>query len=122
MDLNGDNDPTGAAEAEFTPIVIPSDGGLFIPEGFSPNADGINDKFVIRHPSGTKIVLEIYNRWMNLVYRNNDYQNDWEGAANVGVATNNQGVPAGTYFYNVVLLDQNGGEIKKSSRFMTINR
>jgi large repetitive protein len=121
-DLNGDNDPTGAAEAEFTPIVIPSDGGLFIPEGFSPNADGINDKFVIRHPSGTKIVLEIYNRWMNLVYRNNDYQNDWEGAANVGVATNNQGVPAGTYFYNVVLLDQNGGEIKKSSRFMTINR
>ena len=121
-DLNGDNDPTGLAEAEFTPIVITSDGGLFIPEGFSPNADGINDKFVIRHPSGTKIVLEIYNRWMNLVYRNNDYQNDWEGGANVGVANNNQGVPAGTYFYNVILQDQNGGEIKKSSRFMTINR
>ncbi|WP_298362769.1 SdrD B-like domain-containing protein [Runella sp.] len=121
-DLNGDNDPTGLTEAEFTPIVITSDGGLFIPEGFSPNADGINDKFVIRHPSGTKIVLEIYNRWMNLVYRNNDYQNDWEGGANVGVANNNQGVPAGTYFYNVILQDQNGGEIKKSSRFMTINR
>jgi uncharacterized repeat protein (TIGR01451 family)/gliding motility-associated-like protein len=121
-DLNGDNDPTGLAEAEFTPIVITSDGGLFIPEGFSPNGDGINDKFVIRHPSGTKIVLEIYNRWMNLIYRNNDYQNDWEGGANVGVANNNQGVPAGTYFYNVILQDQNGGEIKKSSRFMTINR
>ncbi|MFN8346493.1 MAG: SdrD B-like domain-containing protein [Spirosomataceae bacterium] len=121
-DLNGDNDPTSLTEAEFTPIVIPSDGGLFVPEGFSPNADGINDKFVIRHPSGTKIVLEIYNRWMNLVYRNNDYQNDWEGGANVGVATNNQGVPAGTYFYNVILQDQNGGEIKKVSRFMTINR
>ncbi|MEZ4901427.1 MAG: gliding motility-associated C-terminal domain-containing protein [Spirosomataceae bacterium] len=121
-DVNGDNDPTGLGEAEFTPIVIPSDGGLFVPEGFSPNGDGINDKFVIRHPSGTKIVLEIYNRWMNLVYRHNDYQNDWDGGANVGVATNNQGVPAGTYFYNVILLDQNGGEIKKSSRFMTINR
>ncbi|WP_037326043.1 Ig-like domain-containing protein [Runella zeae] len=121
-DLNGDNDPTSLAEAEFTPIVIISDGGLFIPEGFSPNGDGINDKFVIRHPSGTKIVLEIYNRWMNLVYRNNDYQNDWEGGANVGVGNSNQAVPVGTYFYNVILLDQNGGEIKKSSRFMTINR
>lgn len=121
-DLNNDNDPTGAAESEFTPIVIPSDGGMFIPEGFSPNGDGINDKFVIRHPSGTKIVLEIYNRWMSLVYRNNDYNNDWEGTSNVGVGASNQSVPAGTYFYNVVLLDQNGGEIKKSSRFMTINR
>jgi len=121
-DLNNDNDPTGAAESEFTPIVIPSDGGMFIPEGFSPNGDGINDKFVIRHPSGTKIVLEIYNRWMNLVYRNNDYNNDWEGTSNVGIGTSNQSIPAGTYFYNVVLIDQNGGEIKKSSRFMTINR
>ncbi|WP_428657071.1 SdrD B-like domain-containing protein [Runella sp.] len=121
-DLNGNNDPTDATEAEFTPIVIPSDAGLFVPEGFSPNGDGINDKFVIRHPSGTKIVLEIYNRWMNLVYRNNDYQNDWEGSANVGVGTNNQIIPVGTYFYNVILVDQNGGEIKKTSRFMTINR
>ncbi|MCP1381405.1 T9SS type B sorting domain-containing protein [Runella salmonicolor] len=121
-DLNGNNDPTELTEAEYTPIVIPSDGGLFVPEGFSPNGDGINDKFVIRHPSGTKIVLEIYNRWMNLVYRNNDYQNDWEGSANVGVGANNQAVPVGTYFYNVILVDQNGGEIKKTSRFMTINR
>ncbi|AEI49377.1 conserved repeat domain protein [Runella slithyformis DSM 19594] len=121
-DLNGNNDPTELTEAEYTPIVIPSDGGLFVPEGFSPNGDGINDKFVIRHPSGTKIVLEIYNRWMNLVYRNNDYQNDWEGSANVGIGTNNQQLPVGTYFYNVILVDQNGGEIKKTSRFMTINR
>ncbi len=121
-DLNGNNDPTELTEAEYTPIVIPSDGGLFVPEGFSPNGDGINDKFVIRHPSGTKIVLEIYNRWMNLVYRNNDYQNDWEGSANVGIGTNNQSIPVGTYFYNVILVDQNGGEIKKTSRFMTINR
>ncbi|WP_162793711.1 SdrD B-like domain-containing protein [Runella rosea] len=121
-DLNGNNDPTELTEAEYTPIVIPSDGGLFVPEGFSPNGDGINDKFVIRHPSGTKIVLEIYNRWMNLVYRNNDYQNDWEGSANVGIGANNQTVPVGTYFYNVILVDQNGGEIKKTSRFMTINR
>jgi uncharacterized repeat protein (TIGR01451 family)/gliding motility-associated-like protein len=121
-DLNGNNNPTELTEAEYTPIVIPSDGGLFVPEGFSPNGDGINDKFVIRHPSGTKIVLEIYNRWMNLVYRNNDYQNDWEGSANVGIGANNQTVPVGTYFYNVILVDQNGGEIKKTSRFMTINR
>nr|MCU0340677.1 gliding motility-associated C-terminal domain-containing protein [Spirosomataceae bacterium] len=121
-DLNGNNDPTEATEAEFTAIIIPGDGGLFVPEGFSPNGDGINDKFVIRHPSGTKVVVEIYNRWMNLVYRHNDYQNDWEGQANVGVAVNNQGLPAGTYFYNVILSDENGGEIKRVARFMTINR
>ena len=122
-DTNGNNDPTELSEAEPTPVVISSDGGdLFVPEGFSPNGDGINDKFVIRHPSGTKVVTEIYNRWMHMVYRNNNYENDWDGTANVGIAANNQGLPVGTYFYNVILQDANGSEIKRQCRFMTINR
>ncbi|TAE93638.1 MAG: gliding motility-associated C-terminal domain-containing protein, partial [Runella slithyformis] len=122
-DPNGNNNPTELSEQEPTAVVISSDGGeLVVPEGFSPNGDGINDKFLIRHPSGTKLVVEIYNRWMHLVYRNNQYENDWDGTANVGLAANNQGLPVGTYFYNVILQDANGSEIKRQTRFMTINR
>ncbi|MBL0113538.1 MAG: gliding motility-associated C-terminal domain-containing protein, partial [Saprospiraceae bacterium] len=43
-------------------------------------------------PKPTK--LTVYNRWGDLVYRNDDYKNDWDG-------TNTQGqpLPTGTYYY-----------------------
>jgi large repetitive protein len=121
-DPNGNNDPTELTEAELTPVVIRAEGGeLYIPEGFSPNGDGINDLFIIRHPAGTKVVVEIYNRWMHQVYRNEDYLNDWDGSSNVS-GQSAQGLPVGTYYYNVVMQDANGSETKRVCRFMTINR
>ncbi len=48
--------------------------------GFSPNGDGVNDRFVIEgiedFPDNT---LRIYNRWGNEVYVVSGYANDWEG-------------------------------------------
>ncbi|MBK9932005.1 MAG: gliding motility-associated C-terminal domain-containing protein [Saprospiraceae bacterium] len=43
-------------------------------------------------PKPTK--LTVYNRWGDLVYRNDMYKNDWDG-------TNTQGqpLPTGTYYY-----------------------
>ena len=118
-DPNGNNDPTELSEQEATPIVIPGGVELFIPEGFSPNGDGINDVFVIRNTGGQRVTLEIYNRWMTLVYKNNDYKNDWDGTVNNGlrVGSTSQGLPDGTYFYVVKL--ENG---RQFVRFLTITR
>lgn len=118
-DLNGNNDPTEASENELTPIVIPGGTQVFIPEGFSPNGDGINDYFVIRNAGGQRVTLEIYNRWMTLVYKNEDYRNDWNGTTNNGlrVGGTSQGLPDGTYFYVVKL--ENG---KQFVRYLTITR
>ncbi len=118
-DLNGNNDPTEAGENELTPIVIPGGTQVFIPEGFSPNGDGINDYYVIRNTGGQKVILEIYNRWMTLVYKNDDYKNDWDGTTNNGlrVGGTSQGLPDGTYFYVVKL--ENG---KQYVRYLTITR
>jgi gliding motility-associated-like protein len=71
---------------------------IIIPEGFSPNDDGVNDYFVIQNHTGAKMKLEVFNRWGNVVYRNNNYQNDWGGIANSGV-TIGEGLPDGTYYY-----------------------
>jgi len=47
---------------------------------FTPNGDGINDKFVIKNleyfPGST---LTVYNRWGRKVYESTDYKNDWDG-------------------------------------------
>ncbi|MCU0431677.1 MAG: gliding motility-associated C-terminal domain-containing protein [Cytophagaceae bacterium] len=72
---------------------------LVVAPGLSPNGDGINDAWVINKPEGKKVSLEVFNRWGNLVYENDDYNNDWEGKANNGLVLGNQALPDGTYFY-----------------------
>jgi gliding motility-associated-like protein len=61
-----------------------------IPEGFSPNGDGKNDLFVINgleeFPGSS---LQIFNRWGQVVFESNNYQNNWDGKDAVD----------GTYFY-----------------------
>ncbi|MGA0555527.1 gliding motility-associated C-terminal domain-containing protein [Larkinella sp. VNQ87] len=119
-DLNGNNDPTEADESVPTPLIFNTNGDeIMIPEGFSPNGDGINDQFVIRNTGGATVQLEVFNRWGHTVYRNLDYRNDWDGTTNTGVriGSNSKGLPDGTYFYVVELSDG-----RKFIRFMTINR
>jgi gliding motility-associated-like protein len=92
---------------------------VYIPEGFSPNGDGINDFFVIVGADKFDINLRIYDRWGNLVFQDEHYKNNWDGRANVGLFNQNaEGVPNGTYFYVVDLRDGS----KPRGRYLTIQR
>lgn len=67
----------------------------------SPNGDGVNDYFHVdcieRFPANSVI---IYNRYGNIVYSADGYQNDWDGVANVtGVVGKGEPLPTGTYYY-----------------------
>lgn len=74
----------------------------FIPEGFTPNNDGINDNLIIQNTLNQKIAIEIFNRWGNRVFRSVDYKNDWSGRCTEGIYLG-QDIPDGTYFYVVVV-------------------
>ena len=77
-----------------------------IPEGFSPNADGINDFFVIRgidHYPKNKIVF--FNRWGDKVFDANPYKNSWDGKATKGLHIGADDLLIGTYFYVLDLGD-----------------
>ncbi len=54
---------------------------IFIPQGFSPNGDGVNDFFTLYGTGDKKVSVEIFNRWGNKIYENNDYQNGWDGTS-----------------------------------------
>lgn len=78
---------------------------IFIPEGFSPNNDGINDLFVIQGISESdNFELYIFNRWGNTVYHKIPYNNTWNGKD-----MNENILPDDTYFY---LLKKNDKLIK----------
>ena len=68
---------------------------LFVPEGFSPNGDGINDYFVINGMEpNDNYSLQIFDRWGNMVYSSDAYQNHWQGKD-----VNENQLPDDTYFY-----------------------
>jgi len=72
---------------------------LFIPDGFSPNGDGVNDLFVITNLGGLKASVSVFDQNGSVLFRSDDYKNNWNGSYN------NQPLPAGTYFYAVQLSD-----------------
>jgi len=79
---------------------------ISIPEGFSPNQDGVHDYFVIIRPSNFIIDLKIFNRWGNFVYTNVNYKNDWNGTG-----TDNflgQELADGGYYYTLRAVDDKG--------------
>lgn len=72
---------------------------FFIPEGFSPNGDGINDTFNIPDfQNFANIEISIFNRAGQLVFENKDWDNSWNGVANTGVYKG-QLMESGTYYY-----------------------
>ena len=83
---------TDAAEMEYEIPYEP----IVIPNVFSPNGDGWNDRFEIANVEYTTNELTIYGRWGNEVYQTLNYKNTWNG----------DGVPDGTYYYVLFLSDE----------------
>ncbi len=80
---------------------------LKIPEGFSPNNDGVNDTLVIEclelYPDNE---FKIFNRYGDEVFIARGYLNDWDGRPNTGLLHNNSTLlPTGTYFWYLNLND-----------------
>ncbi|MDQ3108687.1 MAG: gliding motility-associated C-terminal domain-containing protein [Bacteroidota bacterium] len=96
--------------------------GLVIPQGFSPNGDGINDYFEIKGISAyPDNHVTIFNRWGNLVYEAAAYDNGsvkWDGTNAGSLSTGNGPLPEGTYFY---IIDLGDGSAVRSG-YVFINR
>ncbi len=62
-------------------VVLPScdSSNVFLPNAFSPNADGKNDILFVRGFNVERMHLGIYNRWGQKVFESFDQQNGWDG-------------------------------------------
>ncbi len=94
----------------------------FIPSGFSPNGDGINDKFIIEgvNLSGQKTAeLKIVNGSGTEVFStsniNGETWSDWDGKNTRGID-----LPDGTYYYLFKLIS--GGQVYKRTGFIILKR
>ena len=87
--------------------------GALIPDGFSPNGDGINDTFIIPplREFFPDFTLMIFNRYGNIIYKGDADSNDWNGRSSEG-GLGSDILPVGVYFYILELNDDKNEPIQ----------
>ena len=82
-----------------------------IPNVFTPNGDGLNDKLVfagIDHSAAYN--LKIFNRWGGSVFETNNSEESWDGGTS----------DDGTYFYELKYTDVCDSEEKVLTGYVTL--
>jgi gliding motility-associated-like protein len=95
---------SGCESGSRLPVQVDLSGcpDITIPDGFSPNTDGINDTFEINNLAQLypKFTLEIYNRYGNKVYQGDINTPNWDGTSTEkGLNLGNNLLPTGVYFF-----------------------
>ena len=104
-------DANGCSNTDtITVIVAPAQ--VVIPEGFSPNGDNNHDVFAIYNPAQLTINVSILNRWGNVVFQKDHYNDEFDGNSNTGALAFGEVLPDGTYFATIEIYKLDGSTEK----------
>ena len=81
----------GCVDTVLSMVTVINPGVIEMPNVFSPNGDGRNDRFIPIGYKGAPGLMEIYNRWGQVVFSTRNLVQGWNGS----------GFPDGTYFFIV---------------------
>lgn len=108
----------GCADTISSQLTLQDTPGLFVPNAFSPNEDGVNERFqvnVLSDVPGT--VLRIFSRWGDELFTTNDPVKGWDGTAA------GEKVPDGVYLFVLVAPDPCGsGRLEELRGHVTLLR
>ena len=87
---------------------------VLIPDIFTPNGDGINDRFEVKSYFISLFEIKIYSRWGEVVFQSDNAAGSWDG--------NIDGKPAqgGYYTFNVNITDRFNKTISKTGSFLLV--
>jgi len=80
-------------------VYIEPDWALYIPNGFTPNNDGLNDYFFTQGYGITAFEIFIFSRWGQMVFYADDMQTTWDGR--VMGKKSNEIAMQGVYAYKI---------------------
>ncbi|MGB0883523.1 MAG: gliding motility-associated C-terminal domain-containing protein [Flavobacteriales bacterium] len=95
-------DENGCEHYEVTKFV-PDETIYTVPTAFTPNADGVNDKFTPVMDCYRELEFKIYNRWGKLMFGTTEITREWDGKDLDG-----NDAPAESYIYLSVYRDALG--------------
>ena len=107
---------TGCADTiSYFPFVVEGDGRIWIPTGFTPNGDGLNDVFEIKGIGIEDYEINIFDRWGQLIFQGLDLGNSWNGLSGKGAPE-----PEGVYVFRIRATFNNGYEVDQSGSLTLI--
>lgn len=72
----------GCSDTMHQQISVTINPGCDVPNAFTPNADGTNDRIYVRGYGIVQMTWRIYDRWGNMVYASADQKQGWDGTLN----------------------------------------
>ncbi len=88
-------------DTTYKTIIVEPDFAFYVPNMFSPNADGINDTFTGKGVLIDTYEMRIFDRWGNMVFITKDLKEPWDGKINFGSRVAQEDV----YVYVIKLTD-----------------
>lgn len=69
----------GCIDTVTKTILVGQDFGIFVPNAFTPNGDGLNDIFFAKGFGIVSFKMEIFDRWGEKVFTGNNINDAWDG-------------------------------------------
>ncbi len=92
-----------ACIASDTAVIVPGDCDIFIPNAFTPNTDGRNDRFgVLGNMTVKDFSFRIYNRYGQVVFSTKNISDKWDGTYK------GKAVPNGAYPWSIIYINGKG--------------
>lgn len=92
----------------FNILINHCDQDPFLPSGFSPNGDGVNDVFRLRSPPVQEFLLEVFNRKGQRLFSTTDMGSGWDGTSE------GKEQPSGVYVWHLKVRLTSGREVQKT--------
>lgn len=100
-------DTNGCTHSDTMTVFVESCGEIFVPNAFSPDGTGNNEKECVFGGCFTTMTFTIYNRWGELVFETNDPDECWDGTYK------NEKINTGVFVYTLSGTRINGEEVSK---------
>ena len=75
-------DSNDCSQTDTTYIADMCDLSLYYPNAFTPNGDGLDDRFYFIGNLIEQFEIKIYDRWGDLIFQTNDIDQGWDGSKN----------------------------------------
>ncbi len=69
----------GCTDTLIRPLVVGEDYGVYVPNAFTPNDDGLNDTFQPKGFGVVKYQMYVFDRWGEKMFQTNDFGTGWNG-------------------------------------------
>ena len=107
-------DVNGCVDSDTADVSVTAIYSYFMPTGFSPNADGINDTLLVHGRGIDYINLRIYDRVGEKVFETSDILQGWDGNL-MGVPMNNN-----EFVYMLEVTYCNGQKVTEQGSVMLV--